>query len=94
MPKFLLVTPTDDPGKFFVMDQKLFQYRIGMCLFLIKHSKPDIANTTPELLKVMDGVNQATFLEMHQVIKYVLNNRSFGKNQNQEGVIMLEIQSQ
>ena len=37
-------------------------------LYLINHSRPNIANATQELLEVIDGVNQAAFLEMHWVI--------------------------
>ena len=44
-----------------------------MLLYLVKHSRPDIANVNQELSKVRDGVKQATFLEMHQIFKYILN---------------------
>ena len=47
-----------------------------MLLNLEEHSWPDIANMTQELSKIVDGENQAAFLEIHQVIKYVLHSRS------------------
>ena len=47
-----------------------------MLLYLDNHSRPDISNATQELSRDMDGVNQAAFLKMHHVIKYVLNTRN------------------
>ena len=50
------------------------------------HSRINVATATHALLKFIDSVNQATFLEMHQVIKYVLDTRSLELNLNQKGV--------
>ena len=44
----------------------------------MKHSRPDIANVTHELSKVIDSANQVAFLEMHQVLKYVLGINTLG----------------
>ena len=44
----------------------------------MKHSRPNIANSTQELLKFMYGANQVAFLEMHRVIKNALNTLSIG----------------
>ena len=41
-----------------------------------KDSRPDIANATWELSKVMDGTNTAALFEMHHVIKYVVGTRN------------------
>ena len=78
-----------------------------MLLYFMKHSRPDIANATGQLSKIMVGANQASFPEMHQVINYVLNTRSLGlkleqkKTRRNPGslfvsviVTMQEIQSQ
>ena len=46
-----------------------------MFFYLIKYSRLDIANATEELSKANDSANQAAFLEMHHVMKYVLNTR-------------------
>ena len=64
-----MVRPINDAEKYFVEDQKLFRYRISM-LFLVKHSRPTIANVTQELLSVMDDAKHAPFLERQQVIMY------------------------
>ena len=41
-----------------------------MSLFLVKHSRPDIASTTRELSKAKFGENPETFIELLSVIKY------------------------
>ena len=35
-------------------DQKLYRSRVCMLLFLVKHTRPDLSNSTRELSKVMD----------------------------------------
>ena len=48
-------------------------------LFLVKHSRPDIANATKELLKTNDGENPVAFKELLLcVIKYLFNTTNFG----------------
>ena len=49
-----------------------------MLLYLIKYLRSDIANAVSELDKVMNGANKAVLLEMHCVIKYVLNTEILG----------------
>ena len=49
-----------------------------MLLYHVKHSKTDVANTVRKLCKVMDGANHAAFLEIHQVIKHVLDTQNLG----------------
>jgi hypothetical protein len=59
-------------------DQALFRSGVEMLLYLVKHSRPDIANAVQELSKVMDGATQAAMKEMKRVIKFVLDTRNFG----------------
>ena len=49
-----------------------------MLLFLIKHSRPDIANCTQELLKVLNGATLSTYKEMLCVIKFVIATKEWG----------------
>ena len=49
-----------------------------MLLYLVKHSRPDIANAVQELSKVLNGATDAAFKEMHRVIKYVLDTKNMG----------------
>src|SRR5210317_411399 len=48
-----------------------------MLLYLIKHSRPDIANCVQELTKVLDGASPAAYKEMLRVIKYVLDTPNY-----------------
>ena len=49
-----------------------------MMLHLVKHSYPDLANMTRELLKANNGANPAAYKELPHVIKYVLNTKNLG----------------
>ena len=54
------------------------QYRsgIGMLLYLVKHSRPDIANSVRELSKVLDCSTDGAYKEMLRCIKYFLDSKS------------------
>jgi hypothetical protein len=56
------------------------QYRsgVGMLLYLVKHSRPDIANAVRELSKVLDGPTPAAFKEMKRVMKFVMDTKNYG----------------
>ena len=56
-----------------MLEQKKYRSGVGMLLYLIKHSRPDIANSVWELSKVMDKPTIAGYQEMKWVIKYVLD---------------------
>ena len=47
-----------------------------MLLFLMKHSRPDIANVTRELSKVMMNPTPCATKELKRVIKYVLDTKN------------------
>jgi hypothetical protein len=57
--------------------QSRYRSGVGMLLYLIKYSRPDIANVVRELPRCMDGANLATFKEMLRVIKFVLNTKEY-----------------
>ena len=59
-------------------DHSLYRTGVGMLLFLVKHSRPDIANAVRELSKVLDGPSPAALKEMKRVIKYVLDTKHYG----------------
>jgi hypothetical protein len=54
-------------------DQELYRSGVGMLLYLIKHSRPDIVNVVCELSKVMDAATPAAMKELKRVIKFVLD---------------------
>ena len=51
---------------------------VGMLLWLVKHSWPDIANCVRELSKVLDGTTEAAYKKMLRVIKYVPDTKNLG----------------
>ena len=51
---------------------------VGMLLYLVKHSRPDIANAVQELSKVLDEPSATAYMEMLRLTKYVLETRYFG----------------
>ena len=57
---------------------KIYRSGVGMLLFLVKHSRPDIANAVRELSKMMDGPNEAAMKELKRVIKFVLDTQDYG----------------
>ena len=59
-------------------DQTLYRSGVGMLLYLVKHSRPDIANVTRELSKSMDKATPAAYKELGRVIKFVLDRRDYG----------------
>ncbi len=59
-------------------EQSWYQSDIGMLLYLVKHSRPDIANAVCECTKVLDGATTHVYCEMLQIIKYVLDTKDYG----------------
>jgi len=55
--------------------QALYHSGVGMFLYLLKHSRPCLAN--PVLAKALDGANMSTYKELMRVIKFVLDTKSY-----------------
>ena len=66
-------------------NQKLFYSSVGMPLYQVKHSRPDITNSTWVLSKVNDRASKARFLGMHHVTKYKLDTRTLVLEINHTG---------
>ena len=75
MPKFLIVRPIDNE-KNSAKDQQEYWLGIGMLLYLVKYSCPNLANITRELSKANNGVNPAAYKELLCVIKYILDTKN------------------
>ena len=56
-------------------DQKIYRSGVGMLLYLVKYSRPDIANSVRELAKVMDGAGKKDYERLMRTIKYILDTR-------------------
>ena len=82
-------TTPGTPGKIMIWEKdeaqliskegkKLYRSGVGMLLYLVKHSRPDIANPVRELSKVLDGAKHETFKGTFCVVKYVLDTKHMG----------------
>jgi hypothetical protein len=58
-PRFKIVRPSDETEKIDGDLQSTYCSGVGMLLYLIKYSRPDLANVVTELSKCMDGANLA-----------------------------------
>ena len=77
-PRSVVMRPIKDQETTLYMEQQN-QYRsgVGMLMNLVKHSRPDIANATRELTKVLDGATDAHWKAMMQLIKFVLDTKTY-----------------
>ena len=68
------------PTAIFVTDeeQKLYRSGVGMLLYLVKHSRPDLSTGTQELSNVMDKAMEGHMRELCRVFKYALDTQNIG----------------
>jgi len=59
-------------------DQKLYRSEVGMLLFLVKHTRPDLSNSNRELSKVMDKATEGHMKELCRVIKNAIDTKNKG----------------
>ena len=82
-----ITRPTADSDKINASEQKLYRSGVGMLLYLVKYSRPDIANAVRELSKSMDGATKGSFRELLRVIKFVLDTKDKGLRIEPKGQI-------
>lgn len=58
--------------------QKSYMTGVGSLLYLVKYSRPDIANVTRELSKTMLRANEADYKQLLRVIKFVTSTSTLG----------------
>lgn len=73
-----IVRPKEDTLKIDAERQSDYRSGVGMLLFLVKHTRPDLANPVRELSKCMDGATEAAMKELLRVIKYTLDTKDYG----------------
>ena len=78
MPKLLIIRPMEENEKTSTKDKQDYQSVVGMLLYLVKHSCPNLANATRELSKANDGANPAAYKKLLHVIKYVIDTKNLG----------------
>jgi Reverse transcriptase (RNA-dependent DNA polymerase) len=71
-PRTIIVRPEKGDTLISATDQSKFRSGVGMLLYLVKHSRLDIANAVRELSKVADGANHAHWKALLRTIKYVI----------------------
>ena len=57
-------------------EHKNFRSGVGILLYLVKNSRPDIANAVRELTKVMDKPNTAHLQALYKTLKYVVDTKN------------------
>jgi hypothetical protein len=77
-PKTLIMRPKDGDPLISPEQQKQFRMGVGMLLYLVKHSRPEISNSVRELSNVADGATEAHFKPLLRTIKYVLGTEDHG----------------
>ena len=65
--------PTIDPER-----ASKYHTGVGMLLYLVKYTRPDIANAVRELTKGMSKPHKAAWKELLRVIKFVLDTKELG----------------
>ena len=58
--------------------QKVYRSGVGILLYLVKHTRLDIANATRELSKCLDKATEETWKELLRAIKYVIDTQDRG----------------
>jgi hypothetical protein len=67
-PRFKIVCTDNDNGIIEPNLQSRYHSGVGMLLYLIKYSQPDLCNVVRELSKCMDKATMGTYLEMLRVV--------------------------
>ena len=60
------------------MEQTLYRCGVGILLYLVKHTRPDLANAIRELSKAMDIGNYVHWKELLKVILFALKTKEKG----------------
>ena len=92
-PKTTIMRPQPGDPLISTEQQKLYRSGVGMLLYLVKHSRPDISNATRELSKVGDGATEAHWKQLLRAIKYTINTKNKAlkmKPKKQDNMFYLE----
>ena len=76
-PKTVIVRPEKDMPLLSPTNQTQYRSGVGMLLYLVKHSRPDIANAVRELTKVLDKATIAHWKALLRTIKFVFDTKSY-----------------
>ena len=71
-PAFKLARVKEGEGALSPEEQTLYRCGVGILLYLVKHTRPDLANATRKFSKAMDVANYLHWRELLLVIVYAL----------------------
>jgi hypothetical protein len=74
-PKYVVMRPEKCDLLLIPEQQTKYRSGVGMLLYLVKHSRPDISNAVRELTKVLYGATPAHWKAMLRVFKYVIGTK-------------------
>ena len=77
-PGYTAIRPKDETEMVKKEMRTLYRSGVGMLLFLVKHTRPDLSNPTRELSKNMDGATPAAMKELLRVIKFAIDTKDYG----------------
>jgi hypothetical protein len=72
-PKTVIMRPEKGDPLISIQDQTTYRSGVGMLLYLVKHSRPEISNAVRELSKVGDGATLSHWQALMRTIKYVID---------------------
>ncbi|MGL4341969.1 MAG: reverse transcriptase domain-containing protein, partial [Lactococcus lactis] len=76
-PKTVIVRPEADMPLISPTSQTQYRSGVGMLLYLVKHSRPDLSNAVRELTKVLDKATIAHWKALLRTIKFVFDTKSY-----------------
>jgi hypothetical protein len=76
-PMTVVMRPEKGDNVLVSKDQTKYHSRVGMLLYLVKHSRPDISNAVREPTKVIDGATNAHWKSLIVTIRFVLDTRLY-----------------
>ena len=79
-PKTVTIRPQPKDVLITHEDQSIYRSGVGMLLYLVKHSRPEISNAVREQSKVCNGATQCHWKALMRTIQYVLNTETIGLN--------------
>ena len=85
-PRSVVMRPQPDDPTLYLEQQQQYRSGVGMLMYLVKHSRPDIANATRELTKVLDGATEAHWKAMMRIIKFVLDTSLYALRLKPNGI--------
>ena len=83
-PKSTIIRPVKGDPLISLKMQELYRSGVGMLLWLVKHSRPEMSNPTRELSKVGDGATEGHWKCLMRAIRFVLTTKDFALKKSQK----------